>query len=78
VSDHGRDDTERRRREAIDRYARTMQNRGLSSEADYLVLTDSMSSQLAVDAFDSGDLGITWADVRQRLAELDQAEKEEV
>jgi len=61
---------EQRRREAIDLYARTMHNRGLSSEADYLALTDDILLEGSVDAFDSKDMGVTWPDVRERLTEL--------
>ena len=61
---------DQRRREAIDLYARTMHNRGLSTEADYLALTDDMIIGGGVDAFDSRDLGVNWLDVRARLSEL--------
>ena len=58
------------RREAVDRIAQHMREHGMSSEAEFKVVHESMLPEREVVAYASGMLGITWPDVKERLGQL--------
>jgi hypothetical protein len=70
VNDKYTDPQVQARRDAIDRIVQHMREHGMSSEAEFTLVHQSMLPERSAAAFASGLLGITWPDVKERLGQL--------
>ena len=70
MDDEHADPQVKARRDAVDRIAQHMREHGMSTEAEFKVVHQSMLPERGAVAFASGMLGITWPDVKERLGQL--------